>query len=504
MNIIALKNVPLILLSLFWAGCVQNESRVLLRAPVVGIIQNNRVPVLIKTVADGKVRIEYKSTENLSSSRFTEWQKLSEDTGHSMSLILTDLEYNTEYEYRVEHKKGDPSEWFKFRTFPTQGIPGKFKFVFSACLREKYMGYDVFDRIERIQPTFVALLGDQMYADYDGNLNDLERYLDNQTLQTKMAANGEMVLNDKTVLEAFRNKYDRVFDENYQEMASRIPLMAIWDDHDYGKDNSDGTYPYKMEARKAFKENYPDYEFIKCDGGIYYKFSVTDVDVFVLDTRWYRSPMQNEDSETKTMLGREQLDWFLNGLKKSNAKFRIVFSSVSLNEYGGDTSSGRDGFDNWMSYTYQRGEIFQYINDNDIKGVMVFSGDQHYPSAHILNWKSPLNPVSTTDVSIEYSLEDMGNAVFDFSASPLNYKIATGHPIKQTHQESPGHAYEIFRPEWAKPENKKPSDEIIITSVYGVVEMDTSGPEANVSVKFFELNPETTEMAEIYQIKITD
>ena len=223
------------------------------------------------------------------------------------------------------------------------------------------MGYNVFEKIEQSSPSFVALLGDQMYSDYDGDLNELESYLNNDSIRQVMVEEGEIILDDKAVLEAFRNKYNRVYGVNFQNMSSSIPLMAIWDDHDYGKDNSDGTYQYKKEARKVFKENFPDYSFIDEDGGIYYKFSIADVDIFVLDTRWYRSPMQNEDGEVKTMLGSKQLEWLLNELKNSDAKFKIVFSSVPSNDYGGDTSSGRDGFDSWMGYTFERNKILSFI-----------------------------------------------------------------------------------------------------------------------------------------------
>ena len=496
------KNLTILFLIFVLSACSRKEPNDLLRQPVVGIIQKNQVPILIKTIAEGEVRIQYRRTDE-SSSRFTEWEKLSDKYSNSTNLILTDLNSGTEYIYRVEFEDGNYSKWFKFKTFPAQGVAGKFKFIFSACLREKYMGYNIFEQIEQSSPSFVTLLGDQMYADYDGNLNELELYLNNDSIRQAMVEEGEIILNDKTVLQAFRNKYNRVFDINFQNMASSIPMMAIWDDHDYGMDNSDGTYPYKKEARKVFKENFPDYSFVEEDGGIYYKFSIADVDIFVLDTRWYRSPMQNEDGEVKTMLGSEQLEWLLNELKNSDAKFKIVFSSVSLNDYGGDTSSDRDGFDNWMSYTYERSKIFTFINNNDIKGVLVFSGDQHYPSAHILNWNSPLNYVSRTDSSIEYSFENMGTAVFDFSASPLNYKIATGHPFIPANQENPSFSYEIFRPEWAMPEKAEQNDDIVITSVYGVAEIDTESSPANVLVKFYELNSETSKMVEIYCIKVT-
>jgi len=305
------------------------------------------------------------------------------------------------------------------------------------------------------------------------------------------------------VLQAFRSKYSRVFDENFQKMASRIPLMATWDDHDYGKDNSDATYPYKKEAKRAFKESYPVYPFEVENGGIYYKFSIADVDVFVLDARWYRSPMQNEDGEDKKMLGDEQLVWLLNGLKGSKAAFKIVFSSVSLNDYGGDTSSGRSGYDSWMGYKFERNKILSFIEENNIQGVLVFSGDQHYPSAHLLNWKSPLNSISRTTRSIEYSIVDLGTAVFDFSASPLSYKKATGHSLISENQGNPDFSFEIFRPDWAMPKDATKDTPVVIGSVYGFAEVDTESSPQKVSVTFYELDPEIADMAEIYRIVIT-
>ncbi len=498
-----IRKISMVLFVIFiFVACSNQKSNDFLRLPMVGIIQNNEVPILIKTISEGKVRIEYKKQDE-SQSTFTEWQTVSDNNVYTTNLILSDLNSNTEYNYRVEFEDGNYSKWFKFKTFPEQGVAGKFNFIFSACLREKYMGYNVFEKIEQSSPSFVALLGDQMYSDYDGDLNELESYLNNDSIRQVMVEEGEIILDDKAVLEAFRNKYNRVYGVNFQNMSSSIPLMAIWDDHDYGKDNSDGTYQYKNEARKVFKENFPDYSFIDEDGGIYYKFSIADVDIFVLDTRWYRSPMQNEDGEVKTMLGSKQLEWLLNELKNSDAKFKIVFSSVPSNDYGGDTSSGRDGFDSWMGYTFERNKILSFIEKNQIYGVMIFSGDQHYPSAHILNWNNPLNYVSRTDNSIEYSLENLGTAVFDFSASPLSYRKTTGHLLIPANQKNPHFSYEIFRPEWAMPEKVEYNDDIIITSVYGFVEIDTESSPANLSVKFYELDSESSKMVEIYSINVT-
>jgi hypothetical protein len=215
--------------------------------------------------------------------------------------------------------------------------------------------------------------------------------------------------------------------------------------------------------------------------------------------------MQNAEGPEKVMLGEAQLKWLLNGLQNSTAKFKIIFSSVPFNDYGGDTSSGRPGsFDSWMGFTYARNQLLSLIREHEIEGVVVFSADQHYPSAHIVNWKAPITPISQTDTSVAYSLTELDHAIFDFSAGPFNYKRATGLPLLPENQENPMISYEVYRPDWAKPENEhiyKPFD--VGVSIYGMAEIDTESSPAKISVKFYEMDPETKEMVEMYHIRIT-
>ncbi|MCH8326643.1 MAG: alkaline phosphatase D family protein [Bacteroidetes bacterium] len=371
---------------------------------------------------------------------------------------------------------GSSSQWFTFLTFPQQSQPGEFTFVFSACVRDKYLPHNIFDYISTLSPTFVALLGDNIYADSDGDINTGP---------------------PNSVVAALRGKYVRNFDEHFQAVSSNIPIVAIWDDHDYGQDNSDSTYRYKEETKKVFKESFPIYPFQVENKGIYYQFKIADIDFFVLDTRWYRTPMDKVDNNNKTMLGEEQLSWLLNGLKLSTAPFKIIFSSVSMNDYGGDTSSDKVGFDSWMGYTFERAKILSFIEDNKIDGVMVFSGDQHYPSAHILNWNVPLNSVSQTDTSIVYSLSDLNRAVFDFSSSGFHNRRATGRQLILGNQNNPFYSFEIFRAAWGHPPSGNQ-----ITSVYGLVNIDTRNSTKIISVTFYELDS-VNGIIELYNITVT-
>ena len=495
------KILILPLLFLILISCRGKKQNEFLREPMVGIIQNNEAPILVKTVSAGKVRIEYKQAVD-GKSVYTEWHKLSKDNIFTANLILKNLQYNTKYKYRVEFGDKHFSKWYEFKTFPQQGKPGSFSVVFSSGMREKYTMPYVYEDILKLKPTFVALMGDQMYGDYDGNLNKLEAYLADDSLRQQAIKKGEIILKEKTIPDAFRGKYQRTFVKSFQEMSSHIPIMAIWDDHDMGQDNNDGTYPYKEIAKKVFKETYPAYPYETESEGIYYHFKIADVDAFVLDTRWYRSPMQNPDGKDKIMLGDKQLSWLFEGLKQSQAPVKIIFSSISFNDYGGDTSSGRPGYDSWMGYKFARSRLLSFIKENNITGVVVLSADQHFPSAHILNWEPPIKPLSKGDKSIVFSLPQLKNAVFDFSAGPFNYKRATGFPLVPENQKNPQFSYEVYRSDWSKPENAEKYKPFKGTSVYGVAEFDTKSKPVKIIVTFYELNKKTKAMDELYKITL--
>ncbi len=493
-----------ILALLISAGCsVDNQAGAneLARAPIVGLVAARQVSVAIKAATVGKVQIEYRPVST-TQSYFSDWYILESTADYTAAILLSDIGYATEYEYRVVFDHGDSSSWNQFSSFPPPGEPGSFSFAFSACFRERYKPHYIFDYIKQQSPTFVALLGDNMYGDYDGDINKLERLRRDQPYRQEMILGGEYLPPGGTVLEAFRNKYHRNFDEYFQGVSSQIPIMAIWDDHDYGQDNSDGTYPYKEEARQVFLETMPTYPYETEEEGLQYRFSVADVDFFVLDTRWYRTPMQAEDGSDKTMLGKQQLEWLLGGLKSSKATFKMIFSSISWNDYGGDTSSGRPGFDSWRGYLYERNRILAFIEEQEIPGVLIFSGDQHYPSAHILNWKPPLRPVSEDAEATVYSLRDLGMAVFDFSASPLSYHRAAGENLLPAYQIDPTRSYEIFRSSWGLQGSHVPKIKKIIAAVYGYVEVDTRGPVKQVTVTFKELDWSSSRMKDIYQVQL--
>lgn len=157
-------------------------------------------------------------------------------------------------------------------------------------------------------------------------------------------------------------------------LLHQFPLAHHWDDHDFGGDNSDRTSVQRETARQVYEEYFPSYPF--GEYGIYQSFKYgSDVEIFVLDERSQRDPNTSPDDEEKSMLNGEdhpdgQLDWFLDGLKNSTAKWKLVMSSSPLNE----TLLKEDS---WARFSHEREIILNFIRDNQIGGVVFLAGDLH-------------------------------------------------------------------------------------------------------------------------------
>ena len=157
--------------------------------------------------------------------------------------------------------------------------------------------------------------------------------------------------------------------------------LAFWDDHDFGLNDHDRTNPIKKDALQVFKEYWANPAYGLPDApGVFFKYTYSSVDFFVLDVRYYRDPNLQPDSPAKTMLGKKQLEWLKNGLRGSQAPFKILLSGSGWSKAKGF------GGDSWASYLHERNRIFNFIRDNEISGVVLLSGDTHVGELNVIPW----------------------------------------------------------------------------------------------------------------------
>ncbi len=213
----------------------------------------------------------------------------------------------------------------------------------------------MWDTIASFHPLAMLLMGDNVYIDLPQEAGPLHRY----------------------------SMYQRQSRPEFRRLVSTTPIFAIWDDHDVAFDDMWlGPYrdkpSWKPSMFTLFKENwnnpsYGDREWPGC----WFKFSIADVDFFMLDCRYYRT---NPFAEERTMLGPVQKAWLLGELKKSHAVFKIIASSVAW------ASGAKPGSrDTWDGFPAEREEIFSWIEKNAIDGVVLLSADRHRSDA----WKIP-------------------------------------------------------------------------------------------------------------------
>jgi alkaline phosphatase D len=93
-----------------------------------------------------------------------------------------------------------------------------------------------------------------------------------------------------------RNTHSRSIPE-IQPLLGSVHHYAIWDDHDYGPNDADRSFWNKnmsLEMFKLFWAN-PNYIFENeaCTG----TFQWNDVQFFMVDNRWFRTPNDNHTGD---------------------------------------------------------------------------------------------------------------------------------------------------------------------------------------------------------------
>ncbi len=162
-----------------------------------------------------------------------------------------------------------------------------------------------------------------------------------------------------------------------KNLLKAMPQYAIWDDHDFGPDNSGTSYGLKDVSREIFLKYWPNPFYGEDQKGIYSQISYSDVDLFLTDDRYFRSADELEDSingnpnPEKHFFGAKQLSWLEDALVQSLATFKIiVVGSQALNPLSTD--------EGLYNYSFEYHQLMDFLNRSKIKGVLFLTGDRHH------------------------------------------------------------------------------------------------------------------------------
>lgn len=251
-------------------------------------------------------------------------------------LSVTGLTAGEEYTFAVEADGAlQLFDRFKAKTPPVGAV--SFNFAFGSCARTGSAHY-VFDAIRRRNPDLFIHLGDLHYSDI--NSANLSLYL---------------------------NAYKTVLSAPAQERLYRnVPSIYVWDDHDYGPNNSDASAPGRSQACEAYRTVVPHAQLVESGttDAIYHAIEYGRVVFILTDLRSRRvSP---------TMMGATQKAWFKSLLTDPvNAGKAFIWCSTV--PWHIDSRS-----DTWGGYTAERQELANYFAANDIgRRLAMITGDLH-------------------------------------------------------------------------------------------------------------------------------
>ena len=298
----------------------------------VGDVSASHAVVWARGPGEGPLRMEYGPAGASPTGRASLTLAHSQDfTG---KILLTGLRPATRYAYRVE--AGGATAGGEFVTAPAADDPAPVTFLWSGDLggsgfcRRQDKGYRIFATMARHRPDFFLFVGDTIYAD--------------QRCRVPESVPGSDFL--ARSLRGFRAKYrySRT-DPAVHAFLRTTSVSAIWDDHEVVNDFAGPSEPLMPVGRQAFLEYWPIQSAPGDPTRLYREVRWGRlVDLFILDTRQYRSPNAMPDGPGKTMLGVAQRDWLLEGLRGSDAVWKVVVSSVSLS-----IPTGREARDSWAN-----------------------------------------------------------------------------------------------------------------------------------------------------------
>ena len=334
----------LLCISLFLSLSLLHANTPEIAGPLTGDVRANQVTLWMYAPIKSKCTFSYRAEGSSKADAKTgELTALSNQAakvpGQILKSTVVGLSPDTRYQYQVTiDGKADPSWKGSFKTAPLEGTPTAFRMAITSCMHIK-RAQRSWNLLLAEQPDLHLTVGDTHYADTTDPTIQLQHHV------------------------AYRRK------KEFANVLRQVPTYAIWDDHDYGPNNSDGTAEGKEFSLAGWKQAWPNPASGTPDTpGAFFKFSRGDVDFFVVDGRYHRSPNELPDNDKKRMLGDAQFEWLLSGLKNSKAKFKIIASGSVLHH---------SKVDGWRIFTFSRHRLFDAIKKHKISGVMYIGGDMH-------------------------------------------------------------------------------------------------------------------------------
>jgi len=404
------RSAPLFLWILLIGGCAASRpagtppqlSATLRSGPMLGYADLTEASLWVQTTSPAQVSVRYWPEARTAEARTSPAVSATDASHRTALLVLSNLEPGTGYAYEVlvdgaAVPRPSETRFVTQRFWQYRGDPPEFTAAAGSCYFANEPKSDrpgrpygrspaIFERIAEKKPDLMLWLGDNVYyrePDFGSAAAMQER---------NALAREEPAL---------------------QRLLAAASHYAIWDDHDYGPNNSIWTYALSRNALEIFKLYWANPTYGHRDTpGVFGMFQWADIDFFLLDDRWYRTPENAADPSARKMFGPEQLRWLKDALLFSRAPFKVIAN-------GSQMLNAHTAVDTFRNFPAEYRELTDWIVSNRISGVLFLSGDKHHTEL-----------LRETPAGI-YTL-------YDFTSSPLTAGLSLDKGEEENPQRVPG------------------------------------------------------------------
>jgi alkaline phosphatase D len=311
-----------------------------LGGPMLGCLTSDGVSVWVRTLGQAEVSVqvtingEVRRFGPVTSTRETDFTAVVPVTGLPRGVVLS-------YRLLIDGQPVPIPENAAIHTLPEEGKP--VRIAFGSCMHRWGVGNPRLSaEIRERQPAVLLLIGDTAAQDRDNHLG-LHRL--------------DYLVRDLTAA--------------WQQLVAEVPVYVTWDDHDYFNNDKWGLPKgFSEEDRQGVWEvfrqcwNNPAYGLGPGRGGVFLQTRIGPCDVIMTDNRYFR--------EKGNFLGTEQMAWLKERLLAAKGPFVILSCGTMWSDY---VSAGKDS---WGVFDPQgREELFRFIEEHHIGGVLLISGDRH-------------------------------------------------------------------------------------------------------------------------------
>lgn len=285
------------------------------------------------------------------------------------------------------------------------------RIAFGSCSFQS-VEQPIFRAVVKAQPDLYLSLGDAIYGDYD------------------VATKSAYAVTPKTL----RREWQVLADNpDWQNLIEHIPVMATWDNHDYGHHSAGAEFPLQAESEEIFLDFFgePSASWRRSRAGVYdskiFGPEGRRVQVVLLDTRSFKSvPVLAQRPEgvagslgkyapnhdpAASLLGEEQWRWLEQELQRP-ADVRLVASS-------GQVIADQKGMDEWGNYPLERARLLALIASAESDRSLLLSGNVHF------------SEISAVEVAsgtlVDFTSSGLTHVNEEYPKAPNRYRVAGPH-----------------------------------------------------------------------------